>query len=77
MACPATGAETAPSLRRVCSGKGSVVHGLLLEYSDGVRTGSVAREPDVSKPGLALDGSLSTLASSLPEDAGEQTSQWV
>ena len=39
MACPATGAETAPSLRRVCSGKGSVVHGLLLEYSDGVRTG--------------------------------------
>ena len=29
----------APSLRRVCSGKGWVVHGLLLEYSDGVRTG--------------------------------------
>ena len=29
----------APSLRRVCSGKSWVVHGLLLEYSDGVRTG--------------------------------------
>ena len=29
----------APSLRRVCSGKGWVLHGLLLEYSDGVRTG--------------------------------------
>ena len=31
--------RSAPSLRRVCSGKGWVVHGLLFEYSDGVRTG--------------------------------------
>ena len=31
--------RSAPSLRRVCGGKGWVVHGLLFEYSDGVRTG--------------------------------------
>lgn len=32
-------APPAPTLTRVCGGKGWVVHGLVLEFSDGVRTG--------------------------------------
>ena len=46
-----------PSLRRVCSGKGWVVHGLLLEYSDGVRTGFFG-ENDGSPVPLSDDAAL-------------------
>ena len=49
--------RSAPSLRRVCSGKGWVVHGLLLEYSDGVRTGFFG-ENDGSPLPLSDDAAL-------------------
>ena len=49
--------RAAPSLRRVCSGKGWVVHGLLLEYSDGVRTGFFG-ENDGSPLPLSDDAAL-------------------
>ena len=49
--------QAQPSLRRVCSGKGWVVHGLLLEYSDGVRTGFFG-ENDGSPVPLSDDAAL-------------------
>ena len=49
--------QAQPSLRRVCGGKGWVVHGLLLEYSDGVRTGFFG-ENDGSPLPLSDDAAL-------------------
>ena len=50
--------RSAPSLRRVCGGKGWVVHGLLFEYSDGVRTGFFGNN-DLSPVPLNDDAGIS------------------
>ena len=50
-------APCAPALTRVCGGKGWVVHGVVLEFSDGVRTGYFG-ENDGSPMALSDDAGL-------------------